>query len=83
MIATDNDSDFTLDVNLNNWIGFQFARSIVDKMADAPLSRASLVLCMDNTLDVNDFDVFRGFLWNIVDCDILYQYCIASFCTAS
>ena len=78
MIATDNDRGFTLDVNLNNWIGFQSARSIVDTMADSPLIRASMVLCMDTILDVNDFDVFRRLLFNIVDCDILDQYCIAS-----
>ena len=70
MIATDNDRGFTLDVNLNNWIMFQFARSIVDTIADSPLIRASMVLCMDTTLDVNDFDVFRRLLFNIVDCDI-------------
>ncbi len=54
MIATDNDHELSLNVNLNNWIGFQFARNIVDTMADKPSIRASMVQFMDATLDAND-----------------------------
>jgi hypothetical protein len=71
MIATDNDHELSLNVNLNNWIGFQFARNIVDTMADKPLIRASMVQFMDATLDVNDFDVFRAMLLNI-DCENVF-----------
>jgi hypothetical protein len=72
MIATDNDHELSLNVNLNNWIGFQFARNIVDTMADKPLIRASMIQFMDPTLDANDFDVFRAMLLNI-DCEDVFN----------
>lgn len=74
MIATNNTAALTNDIMLNNWLAFQFGRSIIEICAAVDIARQSMERSLDPDLRVNDIDLFLQMI-HLIDSAIFYNYC--------